>query len=436
VESRCAKTLRWLRSGAVALAALALSACSVANESSVDGEPVPDQTTNEQGTAISGLSGSEPAACAALAETAQRSYRPIDVVFLIDNSASMDDEIAAVERSINRDFANIMEQSGLDYRVIMISRYGAPGAAVGNSDNPICIGAPLSPDACDSDASEPRNGARFFHYSANVQSHDGWCVLLDSFEQPDEFGDVARPGWATLAAHGWSAYLRPEAFKTFVAISDDDVDCRAGTRSFSDHSTASGGEIAAQAFDTALLQLSPKQFGTAKSRNYVWHSIVGLRAFSASTSAWAASAPIETGVCGNGALGPGTGYQALSRLTQGLRYPSCDPDHLDTVFNTIAHGIVGTARIDCQWQIPEPKAGESFDHGRVNVRYVPSGGASTLNIGHVPDARHCAAGGWYYDNPEAPQNISVCPSTCAVLQRDASARVDVLFGCATDTLVR
>ncbi|MFZ5896566.1 MAG: hypothetical protein ACOY0T_36260 [Myxococcota bacterium] len=417
-----------------AVATLALAACSGSDDSA---DAVVEAPANNDGSMITGLAGSPSASCGALAVTATESYRPIDVVFIIDNSASMDDEILAVERSINRDFAAIMEQSGLDYRVILISRYGKLGSPVGLSDNPICVGRPLANADCDPLPQEPKNGERFFHFSANVQSHDAWCVMLGSYDKPDEYGDIPRPGWLTSAPQGWSQYLRPEAFKTFVAISDDEVDCRVNGQSFADRASVSVGEVAAQSFDAALLKLSPEQFGTARKRNYVWHSIVGVRAFSPSSPAWLASAPMETDTCGDGAEGPGTGYQALSRLTGGLRYPSCDHKNFDAVFNTIARGIVGRAEIACRWQIPEPPRGERFDHGRVNVRYTPGSGRRPVDLPNVADASGCgSAGGWYYDNAAAPQNIAVCPSSCGVMRADEDARVDVLFGCETQTLVR
>lgn len=414
--------------------ALALPGCGA--EGGEDTTPAEPTAAGDAPNVI-GLSTPRPAACAALAEATKSSFRPIDVIFLVDNSGSMSDEIAAIERSINRDFAQIMEQSGLDYRVIMVSRYGLSGHAVGKSDNPVCVGPPLSPSGCADLAQAPVNGERFFHYSANVQSKDGWCVLLGSYDQPDEYGDAARPGWTSLAPGGWRTYLRPEAFKTFIAIGDDEVDCRVGARSFSDHSTGSGGEVAAQAFDAALLSLSAEQFGTSRQRNYTWHSIVGMRGSSTPGAVSAPSAPIETRLCGGAAQAPGTGYQALSRLTSGMRYPSCDAAALDGVFNTVARGIASAARIDCRWQIPSPPSGERFERALVNVRYTPSDGGLPLDIGYAGSAAGCKPlGGWYYDDPESPQSIAVCPSTCATLQHDPAARVDVLFGCATDTLVR
>ena len=65
------------------------------------------------------------AACAQQKVRAEHgSRRPVDIIFVIDNSGSMADEIASVRKNIQTDFASIIEDSGVDYRVIMVSRFG------------------------------------------------------------------------------------------------------------------------------------------------------------------------------------------------------------------------------------------------------------------------------------------------------------------------
>jgi hypothetical protein len=87
--------------------------------------------------------------------------------------------------------------------------------------------------------------------------------------------------------------------------------------------------------------------------------------------------------------------------------------------------------LPCEWQIPPPPAGASFDSARVNVRL--SLASRTLDaLPNVPAASGCAAaGGWYYDDPAAPQHILACPATCDSLRAEPAARVDLLFGCKT-----
>jgi hypothetical protein len=46
-------------------------------------------------------------------------------------------------------------------------------------------------------------------------------------------------------------------------------------------------------------------------------------------------------------------------------------------------------------------------------------------------------GGWYYDVDPAmgrPTRILTCPATCARLQAEPSATVEIRYGCATRTI--
>ena len=64
------------------------------------------------------------AACASVKAEATLGKKPVDIIFVIDNSGSMSDEIPAVQNNINKNFADIIGKSSLDYRVIMVTRHG------------------------------------------------------------------------------------------------------------------------------------------------------------------------------------------------------------------------------------------------------------------------------------------------------------------------
>jgi len=374
---------------------------------------------------------------ASLEQQAKSTFRPIDVIFVIDNSGSMSGEIDQVQARVNDDFARIIEASGLDYRVILLSRYGKVGTEIGQSNHPVCIGSPLGPNDCSDPMHTPlANSARFFHFSADIESTNGWCAVLDGWQKPDEWGDAARSGWQSVAPGGWSSYARPEAFKVFVMVTDDDVDCDVGGRSFDDQSSVSHGENAATAFDAALLSLSPEHFGSAAERRYVWHSIVAMQPNADPREAWLPGAPVQTERCSPGSDGPGTGHQALSRLTGGLRYPTCNNENFDAIFNAIALGIVGGAKLNCDWEIPMPPDGAAFDAGKVNVRYTPGDGSAAEDVLFVPALDDCGASpGWHYDDVTAPTRVVACPVTCEQIEDDAAGRIDVLFGCKTQGMV-
>jgi hypothetical protein len=92
--------------------------------------------------------------CVAKEAEAVQGKRPVDIIIAIDNSVSMADEIAGVEDQINTNFAGIIEASGTDYRVIMLSNHGehhvpgAPPPADPLRLQRICIKAPLSGTSC------------------------------------------------------------------------------------------------------------------------------------------------------------------------------------------------------------------------------------------------------------------------------------------------
>jgi hypothetical protein len=84
--------------------------------------------------------------------------------------------------------------------------------------------------------------------------------------------------------------------------------------------------------------------------------------------------------------------------------------------------------VECTYTIPDPPPGEELDYGRVNVRYTTSSG-NAVDIGRDPSTTACTQG-WQY-SADGTQ-IQLCGDTCTMVQADPGARVDVLFGCATN----
>lgn len=417
---------------------------------------------NPELEASAAASAQKPVECAGVAEEATEVTLPVDIIIVIDNSSSMSEEITEVQARINGDFAQVMAASGLDYRVILVARYGDVNTSVGQSDHPVCIGAPLGATTCATSSTEPltNNPPVFFHYSADVGSREPWCDLLEGFSSPDEIGatngDRATP-WTMLFPSGYSEYLREDAFKHFLVITDDNSECQvtvgasaasadAGppmgntTYGFDDQDQVQSGLSAAQDFDEALLALSPAQFGTAQERKYRWHSIVGMAEKptpdGGTPEPWLPNEPISTENCGADITdGVGTGFQQLSVMTGGLRYPSCRTENFNAVFNAIAEGIVEGAKLSCEWAIPEAPDGKVFDKTLVNVEFTTGVGAAEV----VPkaDSLEACAGmpGWYFDNEESPTVIRACPTSCDRFQAEASGQVSIVFGCETVTRI-
>ena len=107
--------------------------------------------------------------------------RPVDIIFVIDNSGSMREEIAAIRANINTNFAQIMENAGVDFRVIVISSHGEGNAF----DADICVEAPLSGTQCNPVPAAPANSERLFHYDARIGSDDSLRHVLSTYSQPD-----------------------------------------------------------------------------------------------------------------------------------------------------------------------------------------------------------------------------------------------------------
>jgi len=137
------------------LAALALACGSAepAREALGFDQDAPEElATPEQQTAPGFFDGTgaapervDPESCAVTRVTLRETRRPIDVVMVLDNSVSMANELGAVERNINQHFGDILEQSGADYRVIVISRHRtAERSETDAARTAVCITAPLS----------------------------------------------------------------------------------------------------------------------------------------------------------------------------------------------------------------------------------------------------------------------------------------------------
>jgi hypothetical protein len=345
---------------------------------------------------------SEPASCVGVSAEVELLRQPVDIIIAIDNSGSMDDETRAVEDNLNVNFAEILAQSGIDYRVILVTEHRESDG----QDTAVCIASPLSSlAACPSDAPSPSD--RFFHYATEINSRNSLDVLLETFngESEDEFG---------LAPSGWSEWLRPGAKKTFLEITDDD------------------SSLPALEFASALTALAPEHFGVDPSQlGFVWHSIVGLAERATATEPYAPGDPIETQECTGDVFNAGATYQELSRLTGGLRFPICEFGGYDSVFRSIATDVVLGSRSVCDFEIPPPPEGRELDLDKVGVSYQPGDGGAALVFGRALQASQCRADGFLVD----AAGVHLCPEACEQVGADERASVSVLFACES-TLLR
>ena len=349
---------------------------------------------------------SDSAACATERSEAELIREPIDIVVVLDNSLSIVDEALSVEETLNVNFASVLANSGIDYRLILLSRHRSNDSLLGATS--VCIDPPLSGGACP--APQPQLGERFFQYSTEVGSNDSFDVLLASYDGTlrDDF---------QLAPHGWSEWLRPGAKNVFLEISDDDEN------------------MDPTSFLSRLSALAPGQFGADPSRpSIVWHSIVGLPEKQDPVEAYAPSEPVQEGRClGNASIvfNAGRNYQELSRLTGGLRFPICEFGAYDRVFEAIAASVVDESNIACGFGIPSPPNGQRLELDKVAVSYTPSSGAPVV-FGQAADAASCQADAFLV----AGDAITLCPEACDRVRADRGASVDVLFTCESTLILR
>lgn len=373
--------------------------------------------------------------CAQSEAVATLESKPIDIIFVIDNSGSMSAEIQEVEYQINANFANIIDSAvpAVDYRVVMVAAHGP------YSNNRICVAEPLGgiPDTdadghCDTPLpAQPVNTAKFYHHSVTISSHNALCQLVRYFSETDQFG---------LQPSGYGAVLRPEAFKFIVVITDDGVSCSTPGLSVNDSNSVAGGWTVPPLFDAALLALSPEHFGASEEeRNYSFWSIVSLAPYlPTGTEPYGVPhppddtlAPVITQECTPSAADPGTGYQALSIMTGGYRYPTCGLDYTD-MFQLMAEGVILGARVACEFLIPEPPEGETLDLDTVQVRYSSDGQViETFNAAASEVDCSETENEFYIDG----DHIRLCPAACDIVQADDKAEIAVLFGCELNIIV-
>jgi hypothetical protein len=369
--------------------------------SGTGGEPDPLFDAGPKDDAASDAGLDPDAACAAVTQEATLTALPVDIVWLVDNSNSMDAAIAEVKQGLNN-FASLIAASNLDYRVILLSKRGTAALSV-------CIPPPLSGDnACG-------NGPRFFHSSIDILSTQPLEQFLGTLAQTAGYMQGEAKG-----GEPWAAQLRPEATKTIVVVTDDN-----SRLSATDFETFPGGK---NPFNTLTLPpgiLDPSWGGMFDG--YVFSGIYGWG--SDQDPSVKCTYPDQTSPPSSGPT-----YTTLVTKTGGVRAKLCDGAAAwGPFFQAVAQAVLQTSKIECEVVIPEP-SGQTIDFAQVNVA-LKSGNQETL-IPNVGTAAGCGGTeGWYYDDPQLPTQVILCPASCDTAQTLAgpgkTGSVAVLFGCAT-----
>jgi hypothetical protein len=346
----------------------------------------------------------DPEGCAVQHIPLRSTRRSIDIIVVLDNSVSMALELDAVERSINRNFASVLDEKGADYRVILLSRHrNAARHQSESAETAICITQPLSAlDTCP--AQRPGLTPRFFHYAVDIDSTDSLARIIETLDEPDPLYHATEVGWRE--------WLRAGSRKIFLEFSDDD-------------SLDNGRD-----FTRRLMSRAPEHFGTDVDRpDFVFHSIIGVAERAPAGTAYEPDEPLVTDRCAkNGGLAPSSGqtYQGLSRASGGLRYPLCALDDYGAIFEDIARDGVRRSGLACSFDVPNAPAGKRLDTERIQLMrgYAGDDGAALVRVDTLDG---CHADAFYIEDDRS----ELCPDLCEQLTDVPSSTVSAEFDCSS-----
>ncbi len=83
--------------------------------------------------------------------------------------------------------------------------------------------------------------------------------------------------------------------------------------------------------------------------------------------------------------------------------------------------------LPCEYAIPQEVLSGDVQITQVNVKIGLEGGEPEI----VPQNPDCDGPGWYYDDPQEPTMILLCPATCSEVSIDPNASIQIALGCAT-----
>lgn len=305
----------------------------------------------------------------------------VDIIVIIDNSGSMTEEAIQTRDNMNR-FAEIIDMSGLDYRVVLISRPG-------ETNNGVCIPAPLGSGMPEC-VSGPEGRLLAVHQA--VASRNAPDLIISLYPMYRDF-------------------LRPEAVKAFIWITDDE-----------------SRDYTADSFRAALAGLEPEGMFDRQIHN----AIVGF--YGDTPDTWSSS---SAGSCSSLARVGSTYLRLAQCLTnsnepiegciEGRSARVCEPVWT-SIFEDIAAGVIAGVPVACDFEIPEPPEEMTLNLDDIRLTYEAGDGTrNTLDRAATEAA--CSDRRWHFDDPDAPTRIILCPDLCRAVQADEGARIDIGLGC-------
>lgn len=307
-------------------------------------------------------------ACESIDMMSSVGLQPADILVVIDNSGSMDFEAMQVQAKMNA-FSSQIFLANIDAHVVLISQI--------DGDTGVCLDPPLGAmGGCPTDDNNPPG---YQHIIDGVDSNNALEKLIQ--HHPD-----------------WAGAMRATASKHIIIVTDDNSD------------------LSANDFQTMWAALDP---------TYVPYKLHAI----AAPEGPVAGCLNQTSCCITSAAA-GAVYMQLTMATGGVFGNLCDQE-FQPIFDAVAEQVIQGSTLACEFSIPPPPDGESFDPMKVNVEFFD--GVGSLDIGYVESPADCGgvSDGWYYDDVDNPTSIILCPQTCDTIQGFQGAQISIQFGCAT-----
>lgn len=332
----------------------------------------------------------KPCASAVYSQNNNAPQPPVDFILIIDNSKSMQEELKLVLKDLSEGFYPALEDSGLDYRVLVMTSAPQLADAV-CPERGTCQGEDFNPDN------------KVLHLKVNVQSKDSLLKFLAHKHRGD--GSTSMIG-------GWQEWLRPESDKIFLQMSDDES--KLGRRRFEEVLRLAAGDFF---------------YDEHGGRRFVWHSIIGGQLDDPAGIAQPDDPQLKT-KCSS-AVRPGLVYQRLSTLTRGLRFSICGRVPYHEVFDRIMYQSGVNARVPCTMELPYTPRTQRVDSSKLGIALHTSPQRAPELLARRADKAQCGWGeGFYVEAVSAKhERVQLCPKTCDRVQAQDKLTMRVAASC-------
>ena len=233
-------------------------------------------------------------------------------------------------------------------------------------------------------------------------------------------------------------FLRDEAEKLIVFVSDENVTCVSEKTGVTIGSGPDGGDeqnTVVEPWETALQTLAPEKFGASSDerRFSVW-SIVGQAPFAPTSDNPGGrpappdlnTAPVTDATCGPDAVNAGRGYQAMSLTSGGYRFPSCEDDYSE-FFKLMSQKVVTESKIPCQFDAPQRSADLDVLVDTIQMSFRAPG-TQPETFDRVSFLSECSDAAFLIDE----RRITLCPQACERVSAAPDSELGLLFGCDLD----